>query len=260
MEKLKSYMVVGCLGLAVLGVVALIYYLFYLLSFLVTSTGSVIAFAASFYFSIRLIVKVLIFPGSFGLWKRSLEVHFCKEMSAQLLQKASDLQLGLQVLLNNCSASEKESFLSKQDCCLEAKRMVEGLITQLSVLKEENKLTKYQSELLELLLRLQNSIEEIGIVGDEVASLWEWFEEVRDEADWVDVVFEDFPYNTAAKKALKVTQVLKDRLMLSCGKLPLKQSIQRWFSDTTFGNLDQMRVELKMRFPCEEVKINELDW
>jgi hypothetical protein len=102
------------IGLIVLGVsvaLSILWLIFWGLSFLITGYVSAVLFVAMIYFTLRKLCQIIVFPGSFWIWKRSMESHFCKEMSMQLLNKISDLKVALDIVLELCAERDKQDFL-----------------------------------------------------------------------------------------------------------------------------------------------------
>lgn len=123
----------------------------------------------------RTLIQMLIFPGSFVLWKRSLESHYCKEMSSQLLQHIKDVHLALSILLGMASLEDKQLFLPGSPESLKyCKRLLCALIENFSILQEEEPLTKHQDSLLNLLIALQYSLQETrAVINEKSTSFWD---------------------------------------------------------------------------------------
>ena len=261
-NKKKLGVILGILLCFLVSLGTLVFFVFRFIAKLITVPGSIILFVYCFVVLIRMIIRYSVFPGSSWLWKRSIEFHFCKEMSTQLLQRVQDIRLSLEVLLDSVSDEEKEDFLPRAcDSVIYAKRMVQTIIETFYIQKEEGTLTTYQESLLELLLGLTRALENTKVHQDspEAVPLWEWFETVQSEADWVDLVFEDFPENSSAMLSLEVCVQIEERVLQSCGEVDIRTKVARWMRDTTLGTIDQMRLELEYRFNAEQVWITADD-
>ena len=144
------------------------------ISDLITIPGTVILVILLFILLLNTFTRLLIFPGAFLIWRRSLESHFCKEMSAQLLQKIYDIRVTLQILLGQLQEE------LPVDSLVYSKRLMIALIDNFLTLKEDYRLTESQSTLMQHLVNLQLSLQEskIIIADSEPLSLWDWLESV----------------------------------------------------------------------------------
>jgi hypothetical protein len=254
-SKAKLKILISLLILLCLLLLCLIFYLFYLLSLLITSTGSVLLFLLSLLVLSRLILRLSVFPGSFWLWKRSIESHFCREMSLQLLQRVQDLRLCLDLLLDQCSDCEKEEFIERAvESTTYAKRMVTTIIDTYSQDKDRGSITSYGLSLQALLLEFQDALQRITLLLDNKEnSLWDFIDLAQDGKDWCSVVTDEYPANTSAKAAHTICLKLESRILQSCGDLGLIGKITRWLFDSSLGTFNQMRIELESRYYCEQV-------
>lgn len=257
----KSFkLLIVSLLLIILLLLLAIFYIFYLISLLLTIPITVLIFLLCLFGIARLIIRLSVFPGSFWLWKRSIESHFCKEMSLQLLQKVQDLRISLEILLDRCSECEKLEFIERSiEASTYAKRMILTIIDTYTIEKERNTLTPYGSSLLGLLIEFQESLVSCKIhPGSDqgancVRSLWEFIDEAKDQKDWVGIVAEEYPTNKAAESAFEICLKLESRLIESCGPVGLYAKIHRFLFDGTLGTYDQMRIELESRYDCEQI-------
>jgi len=256
------YLLLSAAGLVLLGVLYCVYWVFALWAEVVTGPGALVTFLALLWLTISTIVQVLVFPGSFRFWRRSLESHFCREMTEQLFHRAKDMQTALEILLDRSSEKDKSDFLPKaMDSTSHFKRMLASITYSFRALETEGTLTKDQAGLLQKLTALQAALEEASILmsQSEGCSLWDWLETNEEETDWLNVVFEDFPTNAAASRALELCIELQNHLFQSCGPVPPLRRFKRWLYDTTLGSIDHMRVELLSRFNAEQVWVETED-
>ena len=254
--------VLGLLCLFALLVFYLLFSVFALLSRLITVPGSILVAVCLILLLLRLAMEILIFPGSLKLWKRSIESHFCQEMATQILLRVKDLQVALEILLDTSNEKDKSEFLPRSiDASTHAKRMISTIIHAFYELQEQNLITKHQKALLDLMFELQTALVDTKIIvnGSETCTMWDWMDSTTDEHDWVNVIFEDFPGNSNAQYSLSVCHRLEEHLLKSCGQVSLWGRTKRWFSDTTLGNIDQMRVEMVSRFHAEQIWLDTAD-
>ena len=254
--------VLAVLGLLLLAVLYCVYQVFALWAQVVTAPGSLLTFLVLLWLTILAVVQVLVFPGSFRFWRRSLESHFCREMTEQLYHRTRDMQVALEILLDRSSEKDKSDFLPKaMESTSHFKRMLASITYSFKTLETDGTLTTDQTVLLGKLTTLQNALEEASIMmsQSENCSLWDWLETNEEETDWLNVVFEDFPTNAAATRALELCADLQTHLYQSCGPVPAFRRLKRWLYDTTLGSIDYMRVELLSRFNAEQVWVEAED-
>ncbi len=84
--SLKLKLILGLVILLVIGIFILINWSIYrILHFFLGSLPSMFALFFGYYFSFRKLVRMLAFPGTSMLMKRSLEFDYCKSMSRNVL-------------------------------------------------------------------------------------------------------------------------------------------------------------------------------
>lgn len=246
--------------ISILILLLLVFYIFYLISLIITIPLTVILFLVGLFLLFRLIVRLSVFPGSFWLWKRSIESHFCREMSIQLLQKVQDLRICIEILLDRSSECEKTEFIERSiEATKYAKRMITTIIDTYQIEKERSTLTPYGLSLLNLLVEFQDSLTKIKIstsAADHSISLWDYIDEANESKDWVGIVSEEYPSNPSASSSLDICIHLEARLIQSCGPVGLLSKIKRFLFDSTLGTYDQMRIELESRYECEQLWIS----
>lgn len=255
-KNLNTVLIILCL--TSLSIISFLFYLLYLISKLLTPIGSVIIFLLLLFSTARLLIRLSVFPGSFWLWKRSIESHFCREMCLQLLQKVQDLRRCLEMILDKCEESERIEFI---DQCIEstpyAKRMITTIIETYNIQKQSNNITIYGESLLNLLTVFQKSLSDCKIIAEsKETDVWSFIDEAIEGKDWVGIVLEDYPSNGNANKALIACVDLENRLLESCGETGVLKKIHRWLFDSSLGTIDQMRLELESKYHCEQIWID----
>lgn len=250
---------VSC-GFALIGLA--VYSIFAALAGIITAPGSIVAFGLCFWGLGRLVVRFLVFPGSFWVWRRSIEHNFCKEMSAQFAQRIRDLRIALEILLDISNEHDRNDFLPRSyEAADQAKRMLLVIGETFEQQKAEGSLKPRQQTLLGLVNELIQMLTDTRLIlsnSDEL-SLWDWFDLESEESDWLNVVFEDFPNNTTANNALVVCTDIEENLYESYGPTTFFKRFKRWLSDNTLGSLDQMRIELKSRYDAEQITVTTDD-
>ena len=257
MDQPKQPNIKLLLSLFIFGILlflSLLIYLFYLISLLLTIWGSILILILSLYGLARLVIRLSVFPGSFWLWKRSIESHFCREMSLQLLQKVQELQICLDLILDNCSEADKIEFIDRSiDSTTYAKRMISTIIDSYNVEKASGTLTAHGESLVDLLTNFQQSMQNCKILAaSKETDLWSFIDEAVEGKEWADVISEEYPSNHSAHHALEICQALQTRLLETCGAVNLFRKIRRFLFDSTLGTLNQMRNELESRYSCEQ--------
>jgi hypothetical protein len=260
--KLVKVLVLSTALGVVTAILYLVYCIFSALAGVISSFGSALVFLVCVWGLGRTTVQLLVFPGSFWLWRRSIESHFCREMASQTCQRIHDLRIALEILLDMSNERDKSDFLPRAyEASGMAKRMLLVIGETFEQQKTEGTLKPRQLKILELISELIQILSDTRLIlsnSDEI-SLWEWIELESDESDWLNVVFEDFPGNTLANSALLLCTQIEAVLYESFGPTTLVNGLRRWFLDNTLGSLDQMRIELKSRYRTEQVWITTED-
>ena len=98
--------------IAIVGfLVFLLVLLFKLFAYFVTGFGATLIFLVSFFLLGRLLVRVMLFPGSLFFIRRNMEYHFCKEMAKQVLDKVNELKMVLEAVMQEEIDLEKTDLL-----------------------------------------------------------------------------------------------------------------------------------------------------
>ena len=251
--KLILSSLIACLILAFLASILLF---FYYLSSITTNLGSIILFFLFLWYLLRLVVKILVFPGSCWFWKRSIEASFCVQMSNQIFYKIRDFRLYLQSIQN------QERFSYK--ICIPS--IINSLTERFDYIKENAKISKFQETLYLNLEDMRKSMKETIVIINSTNSynLWDWFQERINLCEPNDIVFEDYPDCLQAKKLIKLCSDMEDSLLKSCGPAKFLQKFTRWLLDDTLGSIDYLRADLLKRFNCEQIWVNgiktKIDW
>lgn len=69
------------------------------LSWVFTCPGSLLIIVCFYYFTGRKLVRILAFPGYFGLFRRNLELSYCKSMGAEVLRSIIEFKSSLEMFL-----------------------------------------------------------------------------------------------------------------------------------------------------------------
>lgn len=251
--KITAIAVVSCLSITLLILTIL---LFYYLSYIITSLGSIALFIFMLWLLLRLAVKILVFPGSCWFWKRSIEASFCVEMTNQIYYKVRDLRMYLQSIQNQ----ERFSLQANSSA------LIESLSDRLKTVKGYTKISKFQEALLSRLEDMKKLLQETMIIVNSThsRSLWDWLQEKLSRPEPSDIVYEDYPDCHQAKKLINLCSDLEEILLKSCGPAKLTQKIKRWLFDDTVGNIHYLREDLLKRFNCEQIWIQhektQIDW
>mmetsp|Transcript_11462 Transcript_11462/g.22508 ORF Transcript_11462/g.22508 Transcript_11462/m.22508 type:complete len:695 (+) Transcript_11462:675-2759(+) len=239
-------------------IIFIVYSIFAALAGLITSAGSALAFCLCFWLLGRTAVRFFVFPGSFWVWRRNVELNYCRDMAAQFSQRIRDLRIALEILLDSSNERDKSDFLPRSfEASEQAKMMLLVIGDTFNQQKTEGTLKPRQQALLDLVSELIQALADTRLIlsnSDEL-SLWDWLDLESDESDWLNVVFEDFPNNTSANTALAICSDIEAMLFESFGPTTLFKRVKRWLTDNTLGSLDQMRIELKSRYNAEQIQI-----
>ncbi|OMJ78947.1 hypothetical protein SteCoe_21119 [Stentor coeruleus] len=253
----KIKILIGLVIFTLLSLFILILYIFYLISQIITSFGSILLFIFCLHCILKLIVRLSVFPGSFWLWKRSIESHFCREMCLQLLQKVQDLRICLEILLDKSSDCEKVEFFERAiEATTYSKRMISTIIETYEIEEKNKTLTKQGATLFSILKDFQCSLQVCRICSETKSeSIWDFIDEAQDDKDWQGLVSEDYPKNESITNSHTICLNLESRLLESCGNVNIFNKVKRWLFDSTLGTYDQMRLELQSRYDCEPISL-----
>lgn len=261
-DKSKTLLTIAFFAFILFLFLFLVWLILSALTDIFTLPGGILLLVSLVIYILRLLLRMAVFPGSIWLWRRSIEAHFCKEMSRQLYLKLKDIELSLLIIINKASEFEKRDFLSRgPDSPLHAKNLILTIIDTFMILKEETGLTQNQRGLLELLIQLQINLQESILVlpNKEFVPYWDWVNEVKLENEWLDVQFEDFSENYSANSALSTSQEVLIHLHESYGDASAFKSVYRWLWDSTLGTIEQMRIEMETRFRFQQIWVESAD-
>ncbi|OMJ79688.1 hypothetical protein SteCoe_20256 [Stentor coeruleus] len=196
---------------------------------------------------LRLAVKILVFPGSYWLWKRSIEASFCVEMTNQIYYKIRDLRIYLQ------SIQSQEIFSLQTNL----PSLIESLSDRINTVKGYIKISKFQEGFFYRLEDIKKHLKETMIIinSTDNKNLWDWLQEINSCPELSNIVYEDYPDCYQAKKLISLCCELEEILLKSCGPAKITQKIKRWLFDDTIGNIHYLREDLLKRFNCEQIWI-----
>ena len=127
-SKTKKYMLISIVFMVGSLLCSIIWYVFWLLSFLITGYGSIIAFVISLYLLICKVCTFLVFPGAHWYWRRNLESGFCTELSSALYRDIGVLRIGIDVLLGLSSDYEQKDFYDRSNVLIYCKKRINNTI------------------------------------------------------------------------------------------------------------------------------------
>jgi len=247
--------------LIILSVFAILIWIFVALASAVGFFAALAIYLLTIFALIRIIIQGLVFPGSIWLFRRSVETHFSQEMASQVLRKVKDLKLSIEILLEKTNESDKVKFLMRAfDATQEARSMLTSIIYTYTKQKTYNTLTPRQDTLLSQLEGLKDSLENTKVrVETEETNLWDWLDSSYfEDSEWPNTHF-DTKNNHKAAKIVEHCKSIESQLSVICNPTNCLQRLKRLLTDTTFGTVDFMRVELENRFGGERVWIDTQD-
>ena len=241
--------------LILLGVLACSAVLIWIYLLLSSQVGNFLAagiYLGVFWVVLRVVVHTVMFPGSSWFMKRSIEVGFCKEMTAQVLYKLRDLKLYLEGV-----SLRKDVTGSEASCYYNLSQLKFVLQTIETNLESLSSLSFYQKRLLEALTGLHHSLELIVLkYGSTSYNFWEWLEEVSQATEPYSIELDRFQ---DLGPSIECCSCLEMVLHESCGKKKLLGSFKRFLFDNSVGSISYMRTDLFKRFDCEELLIETED-
>jgi hypothetical protein len=235
---------------------SLFFFLFYCLSYIFHWYGSLFLFLLFLYLLLRFAVSLLVFPGSCWFWQRSIEANLCVEMTHQVFYKLRELRLYLQAIQNQ----ERAALNSNTPV------LVDSLAERLAAVGRQQRLSSSQQGLLSRLEALKSLLQETLVVVDSQhsRSLWDYLLQRVSHGEARDVVYEDYPDCSQAKKIVSLCEAMENSLLQSCGTVKFTKKVRRWLTDNTLGSIHYLREDLLKRFPCEQVWVQsegvKVDW
>lgn len=237
--------------LILLGLGVGLYYCFSILSHLISGPGAACLFGVCLVITIRTAVQLVVFPGSFNLWRRSIESLNCRMKTKQLGKYIVGARKTIEVLIEGrVQGVEATSLPRGQFAASKAKLVIDRLLMTCEELKEDGYLRKRQLELYGLVVELKAAMQAPKLVlqrSSEV-TLWDW---LGSSLQNTDVTFNDDLQHEAALAAIQRCKDLERFLMQSYRPVNLFSRAKRWLYDNTLGNIDQMRIELKVKYNGE---------
>lgn len=229
------------------------YFVIASLSNYITTPGAILAFVATLILITKSAIQAVVFPGSFWLWRRSLEAHFCREMSSHLRSKVIDLQAVLETLLKGSLEKERTELLP---CNIQStatyKATMQHLLDTFDLMKQEGTLRRRQLQFHSLLLKFKDALQaaKLTLPSRNDISLWDWLD--GEHQDYNKAIFSDYPHNDCAKLAHQISYQVGQFLYQSYGEVSSCRRVMRWLFDNSLGNTDQMRIELRRKYKTEE--------
>jgi hypothetical protein len=215
----------------------IVFGLLYLISYIITTPGSVLLFFVIFHLGLKFIINLITFPGSFWVIKKSIEKNFSRLMTSQLSFRLGEL---VEFLNENSSTPQSRNYINISSIIQSISKIIENL----QMLEAHSLIKPKQQELLKILLSLYSNLDQIKLkYSDATCSLLEWCKELPCSIDQVCV----YPENLQSS-----IDVCRETNILIHGS-------------NVFGYLDYMRSDLINKFKCEQtwIEMNDrtkLDW
>lgn len=229
------------------------------LSDLLTLPGAVLLFLLAVTMLIRLAIRVLLFPGSCWLWRRTLEIHFLHEFAKHGYNRVRDLEDILATMINNPTTRQK------RDCAeltihsnfqLETTRVKQALQTYISVfsrMSSEGTINAPQTQVLDNFKDLKNCLESIQLTlpKKSICSLWEWLD-YSDEIKYEGEFLKENSNFEFVHKARSILEELRSIFAEACNTKGISKKLKRFFKCKLLGTSDHMRADLLERYKAEQ--------
>jgi pimeloyl-ACP methyl ester carboxylesterase len=222
-----------------------------LLADYISSPGALCLFVVCFVVFMNRIVQLVVFPGSSKLWRRNIEAHFCRELSARLARRVVDLRRGIEFLYSE--DRDRQDFTSHSLKVIQLTRnSFEGLIQTFEELKADGLLRGRQLKLYGHMTELRQTLQDTKLtLKTSTLTVWDWFALDPQETDYKAYQCEDLSSNERGLLAHTRCQQLEAFLSESYSQSSCLTRARRWLFDNTLGNIDQMRIELKKQYKTE---------
>jgi hypothetical protein len=94
------------------------------------------------------------------------------------------------------------------------------------------------------------------VYGSYEQSIWAFAElelSIQNAVDQMTASFTESEKRKKVGKLIETLQVIEGDLILSQSASGLKEKVHHFFNDKTFGTIEQMRIELELRYKAEVV-------
>jgi len=238
--------------LVVLGIVA---FCNVALARMFTIPGAVILNLGLFWLLLRLVVRILVFPGSIMLWKRNTEASYRVEMSKQFAHHLEQLHAFL-VQTQRSTAVNQRNICFTWDGVLLGCTVVEGLARNFKLQQRDQvKFTAEQAKVRMLVQQVETWIADAKVRdrsgSDAVIPLVDWLHQISRSLSPVP------PKNALASMELttetasiieRIEQLLSILDDLQMPRDNCCHSARRFLRVPTVGSLHQLRAELQVRY------------
>lgn len=226
------------LSIIALSLISILFLLFFKLSNLITPIGSFLSFLYILYISLKFILRITTFPGSFWYWRRTLEKNYSKIISYQLTLRTKELYTFLQDQMTSNSSENCYSLPAIVDT-------VQKAVDNMKSLQKDDSISRYQGKFLKVLMSLMSFLDKVKVRHlDQKMLLLEYCRELPCSIENVKFDLETLSLPTEIYKNLE--PLLNNGIRL-------------------FACLDYMRADLMSKIKCEQVWIKtedsvKLDW
>lgn len=234
----KNYLRLAAILLIVSTLLAAIIIIFYILSLILTSIGSLILFTLCLILSVRLLIRLIIFPGSVWFWRRSIEKNYSRIVSYQLILRTKELY----TLLQNEMSSNQSSNYSNLILIIEC---LSNIVENLQALEAHYQINSMQQTLLSSLKKLISFLQGIIVI-------------------YKDNTFDLIAFCNDPPCRIEEITFVKDTLRLPT---EIYKELEPLLSEgiKLFASLDYMRVDLQNKIKCEQLWLEmddnvKIDW
>ena len=217
---------------------SLVFTIFYLLSYLLTSTGSFLLFILLLYLATKVIIKVTTFPGSILFWRMSIERYYAAMTVHQLKHRIADLKSFLKF---SQASSQSKNFLNLPSIIDKFQKVSQSL----QMLQSQSLITRKQSQFLQVFSSLIKYLSNLMVTfSDTTMPLIDWCREQPCGIESISLTAESLSLNSDCLGAVEAC-------LASPGEV--------------FGTLDFMRADLMSKVTCEQVWLEmndhvKIDW
>ena len=253
--------------LAILSLLLTIVYLIMaVVAYFITWYGSLTILFVLLFLVSRKIATFMVFPGHCSFFKRSIEYRLGKQTASKVVGQIIEQRYALEIVWTNTADRGKISLLIETNFA--TCQMIKSIEYTLSRQRELGTISDDQELLHDKIQALKESFDEIKLaIGDEVRTLWEIEEIESIDNDLFQTGRLEVQNINAVKDCVQLCtrfwESFHDLVPFSDTGNPtplsVKDKLKSFLSNTSFGTIDQLRVELETAYRGVQVTLESED-
>ncbi|KAL4466866.1 hypothetical protein ABPG74_010463 [Tetrahymena malaccensis] len=255
-NKLKICMIV-LVGLIIL---SLIYGVYSLLNIVLPGVLSLLVILLLFFYSLKVLIRIMLFPGSVKLMRRSTEYNY-------MINRAKIMHTRIQQVLSIIECIESQNIFLLMDYNGHDLQSIYDRITTMiksyQKLEEKKIISSYQTDFYEALKKLQDSCQKTIITTD--STNFTFWDLISNNDHLTNIKNQGYVVHFQSKsqvsdlKTIVMETIEKFDSIISTDKLNFKQKWSKWFKNDSFGSLDYYKAELQTTYKTKEIIIKTKD-